>query len=453
MLHDSKTIIALATAPLAAGVAILRLSGPHAIEALQAVGITKDLKPRYAHYCTLKGAQGEEIDQVLVLSFQGPNSFTGEDVVEIHCHGGIAVIEKIMATLCTHEHVRPAIQGEFSRRGFMNGKMSLLQAEGIADIVASETEQQRKQALLQLKGESTSLFEGWRNDILNMLAHVEAAIDFPDEEIDVLEDAGIKQKIKAMHSTLTSALSNNFGERVRDGFTLSIVGKPNAGKSTLLNLLTGEDTAIVSSIAGTTRDVVEKRLNIGGFPVTIADTAGIRETEDEIERIGVEKAEARISSADLIIAVVAADNMDLSILDKIPDHKKDKLLTVFSKKDQATDVALPKTGISIFENLTQKKALPAITKELESMIQKEYSSHMNSQLITRERHRKAAELAVTHIERALSILQNASEARYSLSDLIAQDLREAAHSIGDITGKTGSEDVLDVVFSSFCIGK
>ncbi len=453
MLHDSKTIIALATAPLAAGVAILRLSGPHALDALNKVSITNSLKPRHAHYCTLKDSLGEEIDQVLVLAFKGPNSFTGEDVVEIHCHGGMAVIEKIMTTLCAHEHVRPAVQGEFSRRAFMNGKMSLLQAEGIADIVASETEAQRKQALNQLKGESTSLFEGWRSDILHMLAHVEAAIDFPDEEIDVLEDAGVRQKIEAMHNTLTSALSNNFGERVRDGFTLSIVGKPNAGKSTLLNLLTGEDTAIVSPIAGTTRDVVEKRLNIAGFPVTIADTAGIRETEDVIEKIGVEKAEARISSADLIIAVIAADDMDLSVLDKVPEHKKDKLLTVFSKKDQSGNIILPEAGVSIFENLTEKTALSAVLKELEAMIQKEYGTHINSQLITRERHRKAAELAVSHLERALSVLKNASDARYSLSDLIAQDLREAAHSIGDITGKTGSEDVLDVVFSSFCIGK
>lgn len=453
MLHDSKTIIALATAPLAAGVAILRLSGASALAALETVGVTEPLKPRLATYRTLKDKTGTELDQVLLLYFKNPHSFTGEDVVEIHCHGGMAVIEKLMSTLCTHADVRPAKEGEFSRRAFMNGKMSLLQAEGIADIVASETEVQRVQALTQLKGESTALFDGWREDILHMLAHVEAAIDFPDEEIDVLEDAGIRTKISHMKNTLQNALNNRFGERVRDGFSLSIIGKPNAGKSTLLNLLTGEETAIVSPIAGTTRDVVEKRIQIGAFPITIADTAGIRETDDVIEKMGVEKALSRIESADLIIAVIAADDADTALRDSIPAHKQESVLTLYSKRDVVPDAPFTENNRSIFANLTDTSCLEQLLKTLEGMIQKEYASHMNSQLITRERHRKSAELALSHLERAENVLTHAADARYSLSDLMAQDLREAAHAIGDITGKTGSEDVLDVVFSSFCIGK
>ncbi|MAN79235.1 MAG: tRNA uridine-5-carboxymethylaminomethyl(34) synthesis GTPase MnmE, partial [Magnetovibrio sp.] len=299
---SGHTIFALASGGARAGVAVIRLSGPGAAAALTALAPGKPLAdPRRAVLRALRDpATGEVLDQALVLFFPGPGSFTGEDVAEFHLHGGPAVVEGVLAALGQVAGLRPAEAGEFTRRAFLNGKLDLTQAEAIADLVAAETSEQRRQALDQAAGALGQIYEGWRARLIAAIAHVEAGIDFADEDLPEDIDRAARDALAALAGEIAAHLDDGRrGERLRAGVHLALLGRPNAGKSTLLNLLAGRDAAIVSETAGTTRDVIEVHLDLGGVPVIVADTAGLRDSADAVEREGVRRAAARADWADL----------------------------------------------------------------------------------------------------------------------------------------------------------
>jgi tRNA modification GTPase len=457
-MDKKETIIALATAPLPAGVAVIRLSGPHAWQTATSLCPTFATKtPRVAHYGAIY-FNNELIDHALLVGFKAPQSFTGEDVVEIHCHGGPAVIQAVLEACLVQPHTRQAQAGEFSRRAFMNHKMDLTQAEGLADLIAAETEEQRKQALRQLEGTLGEAFETLRLDIMSLLAQVEAGIDFPDEELDILADENIFKKLSKIISFMERCLAENTGQRLRDGFRIAVLGRPNAGKSTLANLLSGKETAIVSPVAGTTRDVVEAHLNIGGFPIILADTAGLRHGTDAIEREGIKRAAQQAEQADIILAVI--DSYDWpSLAPQVTKHlRPDASLLIISKTDEKKVALPPRQDIAensypvLGLNLTDPASLSPLLETLTGMIQHRFATARQAALLTRQRHREAIDQALATLQRAHNLIQN-PPAHTTVAELLAQDLRDAASSIGNITGRTTSEDILDIVFSTFCIGK
>tara|TARA_R110000868_G_scaffold218576_1_gene468956 strand:- start:101262 stop:102668 length:1407 start_codon:yes stop_codon:yes gene_type:complete len=461
------TVVAMATAPLAAGVAVIRISGP------KAKGIVNELcpsfanaQPRFMHYGKLIDRNSTLLDETLMVYFKAPHSFTGEDVVEINCHGGVAVVDGLLNALMANDGVRHAEAGEFTRRAFMNDKMDLTAAEGVADLVAAETEEQKKQALSQMKGELGVGFERWRSRIIHMLAHSEAAIDFPDEELDVLADAGVKLKVDEIIADLEAAIDTDVGCRLRDGFKVVIIGKPNAGKSSLTNLLTGKDTAIVSAIEGTTRDVIDTRLDVNGYPIILSDTAGIRETQDEIEREGVSRAKRKVDEADLVILVTDGTQWPDVDADLVGLLKVKRSMVIFSKSDKLNQKVNCEAGF-VFNNkvelkgeeypaysvnLTAADCLPVILNALGELVSSLFAQSQQGARLSRERHREAVRSALVHLYRARDLFEG-NDFGLSLSELLAQDLRDAAAAIGTVTGKTDTEDVLDLVFSTFCIGK
>ncbi|RZK99518.1 MAG: tRNA uridine-5-carboxymethylaminomethyl(34) synthesis GTPase MnmE [Rubrivivax sp.] len=451
------TIVALATAPAAAGVAVIRISGPRAWEVGASVcAPLENALPRKAVFGKFKLGR-EELDEGLAIGFRAPASFTGEDVVELQGHGGRAVVQAVLDAILAHG-VRMALPGEFSRRAVMNGKMDLTAAEGLADLIAAQTDVQRRQALRQLDGALGERFEGWRRSVLNLLAQVEAAIDFPDEELDVLGDPALTKGMHALMGDLQNALGEQAGARVRDGIAMAIVGRPNAGKSTLLNLLSGRDVAIVSDIAGTTRDVVTSMMDIGGFPVTLADTAGMRETGDLIEAEGVRRARKQAQMADVLVVVV-----DSTVGEEIDDDLArlmlpGRTLVVMSKADRVDmdfphqitvdGAAYPVVAVNLTDAAAFKRVLPSLTR----MVADVGGLASESALLTRQRHTLAVQEALKALANGLKGMGRAG-GEGSVAELVAQDLRDAAAAIGGVTGRTGTEDVLDVVFSTFCIGK
>lgn len=452
------TIVALATAPVAAGVAVIRISGPRAWEVGASVcAALEGAHPRKVVFGTFKFGR-EELDEGLAVGFRAPASFTGEDVVELQGHGGRAVVQAVLDAILAHG-VRMALPGEFSRRAVLNGKMDLTAAEGLADLIAAQTEVQRKQALRQLDGALGERFEGWRKGVMNLLAQVEAAIDFPDEELDVLAAPALTKNMHALMADLTAALGEQAGARVRDGIALAIVGRPNAGKSTLLNLLSGRDVAIVSDIAGTTRDVVTSVLDIGGFPVTLADTAGMRATQDVIEAEGVRRARKQAERADLLLVVVDSTLGEEIAEDIAEVMQPGRTLVVMSKADKVDGDFPAKVKVDeewypvVAANLTEQEALKRVMPVLTRMVAEIGGEATESALLTRQRHKAAVELALQALGHALAMMGRAGEGEGSVAELAAQDLRDAASAIGSVTGRTSSEDVLDVVFSTFCIGK
>ncbi|MCP5405640.1 MAG: tRNA uridine-5-carboxymethylaminomethyl(34) synthesis GTPase MnmE [Pseudomonadaceae bacterium] len=449
---NGDTIVALATAPLPAGVAVIRLSGPRALE----VGTW--LVPRLHHADAGKlvfGPIGNGLDDGMAVKFAAPRSFTGEDVVEIHTHGGRAVVQAVLDACTAFDDVRQALPGEFSRRAVMNGKMDITAAEGLADLIDATTEAQRRQALRQLDGALGKRFETWRTHVLALLAQVEAAIDFPDEELEVLAEPALAAGMKDLLADLQAAAQEKAGERLRDGVRLAIVGKPNAGKSTLLNLLAGRDVAIVSPIAGTTRDVVTSTLDIGGFPVVVADTAGLRNTEDAIEAEGVKRARAQALAADVVVAVVDGHDFPQALDELAPLLVEDRTLLVVSRAEMfELDFPSKHQGFPVVAaNLTEQEALRRILPALTNLVENVAGGAAEAALLTRVRHRAAVDDAIAHLGNALAMVLKAAHHGTSVAELVAEDLRSAANAIGTVTGRTGSEDVLDVVFSSFCIGK
>lgn len=432
------TIIALASGAGRAGVALIRISGPHARDVLKSLIPMRFPRPREATRATLRDPRSDDVlDDALVLWFPSPASFTGEDIAELHVHGGPAVVAAVIDTCVAIDGVRAAEPGEFTRRAFENGKLDLAQAEGLADLIDAETEGQRAQALRQMQGALSALYEDWRARLIEAAALIEAEIDFPDEDLP----GALAQRAGPILTGLGADMGFHLadahrGERVRDGYRIAIIGPPNAGKSSLLNALARREAAIVSEIPGTTRDVVEVRLVLGGFPVWIADTAGLREAADAIEAEGVRRALARAEEADLRIGVVEA-GADVSSEVRRTLGPSDLLLR--SKADLA-----PVTGAWALSVRTGVGLA-----ELEAELARRVSEALGLQeapALTRARHRRLVEQAQAALGAAAQRLGDAPE-------LAAEDVRSAAQAIGRLTGRIDVEDLLDEIFSSFCIGK
>lgn len=433
-MKDMETIFGLASGLGRSGVAVVRISGKAATKALETLGV-KTPAPRVAELRTLK-FKNEAIDRALILYFNSPNSFTGEDVVELHLHGSRAVVKKIFEVLSSIPNIRLAEAGEFSRRAFLNNKMDLTEAEGLADLIDAETTAQARQAMRQMEGELGRLYEKWRVGVIKNLANIEAYIDFPDEDLPASLKKEIADGINNFRSEIAGHMNDNHrGEKIREGIYVVILGAPNVGKSSLLNYLAKRDAAIVSDIAGTTRDVIEVNLEIAGLPVTLADTAGLRESADVIESEGVKRALARAERSDLkILMLDSADkNPDVSLADE-------NTIIVLNKVDVTPQqVRGDDIGVSITKNI----GLDELMKVLEEKLAAKFRQ-TEAPLITRARHREA-------LNAALDCLNDISFEKPI--ELIAEDLRHAAFSIGRITGRIDVEDILDEIFSSFCIGK
>ncbi len=442
-----KTIAAISTAPGMAGVAILRISGPAAGDVLRKLSGSLP-RPRFASYCTLRHPVGAEpIDSALVLWFPAPHSFTSEDIAELQVHGGRAVTAAVLRAVLAVEGVRPAEPGEFTRRAFENGKLDLAAVEGLADLIAADTEAQRRQAYAQYDGKIADVGEKLRNSLVNALALVEATIDFPDEDdvsASALTDA--RRQVEALERHVLALLTDSGrGERIRDGLSIAIAGPPNAGKSTLLNTLAGRDVAIVSPIAGTTRDALEVHLDLDGVAFVLTDTAGLRAGADPIELEGIRRARSRIRSADLVLFLQSAEAE--AVID--PDWDAGQNVKIWHVQTQIDRFGPDMPVDSFFRH--RISAVEGIgIRELLLDLAEYGRDHAGGEpaVLVRERHR----LVFGDLHRALA--ESLAIGDWPLeTELVAENLRTGLIALGRATGRVDVEAVLDVVFSSFCIGK
>ena len=442
------TIYALSTGPGVSGVAIIRISGQNTSEVIKT--LTQSQLPK-ARVATLRKIQNidslELIDEGLILWFPGPQSYTGEDMAEIHIHGGKAVILAVQNEIAKIENCRIAEPGEFTKLAFQNGKINLLKAESIADLISAETEIQRSQAIKIMRGNSSDKFNEIREKIIKLLSFVEAKIDFPDEDLPEENLKKIKNDSLDVINEIEKILNDQkIGEIIREGFKIAIVGPTNAGKSSLLNNLSNREVAIVSEIAGTTRDVIETHLNIDGYPVIISDTAGIRVSKDEIEKKGIKLSLKRAENADLKLVVVDAKSIDLSPF--LKDLLKGNAILVVNKSDlvkNKLDIDVSKFNhvlISLKDNLNIDKLISKIKNNL-----KERFISEDDILITRERHRQHLVKCVENLKNFLNKNDNKD------FDKAAEDLRLAIRHLGMIVGKVDVEEILGSIFNDFCIGK
>ncbi|MDQ2090307.1 tRNA uridine-5-carboxymethylaminomethyl(34) synthesis GTPase MnmE [Marimonas arenosa] len=426
------TIFALASAHGKAGVAVIRISGPQAWEAAGSLcGALPS--PRTAGLRVLKDAEGTRLDEALVLAFEEKASFTGDRVVEFQLHGSIAVVSAVLAGLGHIDGLRHAEPGEFTRRALENGRLDLTQVEGLADLIDAETEAQRRQALRVLSGDLGNRAEVWRRDLIRAAALLEATIDFADEEVPVDVTPEVRELLERTRNSLEREIRGvAVAERVRTGFEVAILGAPNVGKSTLLNALAGREAAITSEYAGTTRDVIEVRMDLSGVPVTLLDTAGLRETEDHVERIGIARARERAEQADLRVFLVegnTAPEMEPGPGDIILRAKADLL------EDRTGAVSgLTGQGVSdLIEKITQRLAAEVA----------------DIGVATRVRHKISMEHAVATLHQADALLDLGAEH----TDLAAEELRSAVRALDALVGRVDVENILDEIFASFCIGK
>jgi tRNA modification GTPase len=453
-----NTIFAPITPIAKSAIIVLRISGEKTKECLRYLGV-KNLADRQAKLCLLKNPHNSEIiDHSLITFFANPSSFTGEDVAEISLHGSIFIVSKIIELLSEVPETRMAEAGEFSKRAFLNGKMDLLQAEAIVDLIESETEAQHRQALRQLQGELGEIYDNWRKELIKITANIEAFIDFPDEDLpkNIVDD--LENRVKILIDQIKNHLNDNQrGEKIRNGLSLAIIGAPNVGKSSLINYLAKSEVAIVSEIAGTTRDVIDVHLNIAGVPVIISDTAGIRQTDDLIEKEGVKRALKKAELADIKIVMEDVNHLENSS-DDLPDELFDgNTVFVVNKLD------LDKTGkfdsihninfakfknlkihrqpilISLKENFNLEALLEELKKKVTNL-----APSGSSPLITRARYRQSLMEVIGYLSN-FALDKNI--------EFAAEDLRMAAREIGKITGRVEVDDILDVIFSGFCIGK
>ncbi|WP_170481028.1 tRNA uridine-5-carboxymethylaminomethyl(34) synthesis GTPase MnmE [Ruegeria arenilitoris] len=425
------TIFALASAQGKAGVAVIRLSGPLAHTAAKKLA-GKDLPPRGMRHCCLRDFSGARLDDGLVLTFQAPKSFTGEDVAELQIHGSVATVNALLRCLSEIRGLRLADPGEFTRRALENGKIDLTQVEGLADLIDAETEAQRKQAQSVLAGSLGSLVERWRRDLIRAAALLEAVIDFADEEVPTDVSPEVQTLVSGVVSDLEQeARGVRIAERIRNGFEVAIVGLPNAGKSTLLNALAGREAAITSEFAGTTRDVIEVRMDLAGLPVTLLDTAGLRETDDYVESIGVELARKRAETADLRV-----------FLSETTDELGVEL--------QAGDIqVLPKADLRSSSAGVSGKTGQGIDELVSNISRVLVNRSTISGIATRERHRIAMLKAIDALTAARTVLESGPD----MYDIVAEELRSAIRALESIVGRIDVENLLDEIFSSFCLGK
>ncbi|MEW6122844.1 MAG: tRNA uridine-5-carboxymethylaminomethyl(34) synthesis GTPase MnmE [Pseudomonadota bacterium] len=430
-----ETIYALSSGHPPAGIAVLRISGPRAQDAAHSLA-GRLPPPRRASLALLRAADGQPLDRAMMLFFPGPASATGEDVVELHLHGGRAVVSAVLAALGAMEGLRLAAPGEFTRRAHAAGKMDLAEVEGLADLIDAETEGQRRQALALASGALSRRVEGWRGRLVRALMLVEAGVDFADEgDVPDALLAPARTEAGLLLAELDAALADAArGERVRDGLAVAIAGPPNAGKSTLLNRLAGREAAIVSHIPGTTRDILEVHLDLAGQAVTLIDTAGLRETDDEIEAEGIRRARARAASADLVLW--------LSPEGAPPPADLPHALPVRTKADLLAAEGAGANGGALAVSARTGAGLDALVARLTARA--EALSGREPALVTRARQRTALADARGHLARALEA---------TAEELFAEDLRLAARSLDAVVGRVDVEDVLDALFRTFCIGK
>ena len=442
------TIYALSSGPGLAGVAVVRVSGKETSNVIKLITNDDLPTPRVATLRKMNNINTNElIDEGLIIWFPGPESYTGEDLAEFHVHGSRAVVVALHETISKIQNCRLAEPGEFTKRAFQNGKINLLKAESIGDLISSETEIQRKQAIKIMNGNSSDKFNSWREKLLKILSYVEAKIDFPEEDLpkDVLHE--ITENSKRVSSEIQKVLKDQkVGEIIREGFKIAIVGPTNAGKSSLLNYLSKRDVAIVSEIAGTTRDVIETHLNLDGYPVIVSDTAGIRDSKDEIEKKGIKLALKSAEKADLRLVVIEPKNLDFTgflkdLFDKnsiLIINKSDLLKKQLDPEIKKLDHVL----ISIIKNSNLDILIKKIIKKL-----KDKFISSEDILITRERHRQHLEQCVEHL------INFADKNKNDDLDKGAEDLRLATRHLGMIVGKVDVEEILGSIFNDFCIGK
>ena len=442
------TIFALSSGPGMSGIAVVRVSGKDTINVIKKITNAQLPNPREATKRKFKYVNTDElIDEGVLLWFPGPNSYTGEDLAEFHVHGSRAVVSALHKTLSQIKNCRLAEPGEFTKRAFQNGKINLLKAESIADLVSSETEIQRKQALKIMSGKSSDKFNSWREQLLKILSHIEAKIDFPEEDLPKNIINEIQKTSYGLLVEIKKTLNDEkVGERIREGFKIAIVGPANSGKSSLLNYLSKRDVAIVSEIAGTTRDVIETHLNLDGYPVVISDTAGIRDSKNEIEKKGIKIALNRAEDADLKLVIISAKNVNFTRV--LKDLLSQNAILVVNKSDLIKgrlNVKFKKYEhviISIKKDLYLNKLISKIKSKLKNKFVRSENI-----LITRERHRQNLKNCVHH-------LQKFQEKRSAKDfDKAAEDLRLATRHLGMIVGKVDVEELLGSIFNDFCIGK
>ena len=447
MIRKSDTICALATAYGQSGIGVIRVTGPLSKSISKKI-LHQDLEPRYAYYGSFFDNDNNLIDKGVAIAFPGPNSYTGEDVVEFQGHGGVSVIRKLLETIISLD-VRVAEPGEFTKRAFLNGKMDLVQAEAVQDLIQSSSEESALSAVRSLTGEFSEKINQILSELIALRVFVEATIDFSDEEIDFLESHEVSSKLHSLKVTLLNILeSANQGAILRDGIHVAIAGKPNAGKSSLLNSLTKQPSAIVTDVAGTTRDVLKETIQIDGMPIHIIDTAGLHNSDNIIEQEGIRRAHTEINNADVVLLVYDASDksVDLSIL---PESVKDKPKIVIKNK---IDLTGSKTGIQNIQNNTEI-SISAKNGDGINIVRKALAdfaglnSNTEGVFLARKRHIIAINETLSFINSAISQLDGGA------SELVAEDLRQAGMHLGQITGEFSSDDLLGQIFSSFCIGK
>lgn len=443
----TETIVATATPPGQGGIGVIRLSGPAAQSIARRLTGRDRFTPRYAHFCRIHDESGEAVDEGLVLSFPGPNSFTGEDVVELQCHGSPVLLDIVIRN-CIRHGARLATAGEFSKRAFLNGRLDLAQAEAIADLIESSNETAVRMAGRSLQGEFSRQIHQLVERLIRLRMYIEAAIDFPEEEIDFLADKRIEQELVTIDTDIQRILNKaQQGTLVREGMKLAIAGQPNAGKSSLLNRLAGNDVAIVTDIAGTTRDVLQHSIQIDGMPIHLVDTAGLRESEDVVEMEGIRRARLQLLQADHILWIYDPE--------KEPQHRKfaeaqlpENIAVTFvrNKIDQTGEVAS-------YSEETAELALSAKTGQGIALLQQHlknvmgYQGEQAGEFLARRRHLEAIDRACSHTSLATSALQEGA------GEIAAEELRLAQNDLNEITGEFSSDDLLGRIFSSFCIGK
>lgn len=450
----SDTIAAIATATGRGGVGIVRVSGPKAKQVAEQL-LTVSLQPRHAHYCDFTSHQGEVLDQGIALFFPGPNSFTGEDVLELQGHGGPVILDLLLREI-TQLGIRLARPGEFSERAFLNDKLDLAQAEAIADLIDATTEQAARNALHSLQGVFSKRINELVEALIHLRIYVEASIDFPEEEIDFLSDGKVARDLDGIIGKLASVFKEaKQGALVRDGMRVVIAGRPNAGKSSLLNALSGRESAIVTSIEGTTRDVLREHIHIDGMPLHIIDTAGLRESPDEVEQIGIQRAWQEIQQADRVLLLIDSRQTTLTnphqiwpeFVDQLPDPSK--ITLVRNKIDLSGETAgLFETDAATYIGISAATGagVDSLKRHLKNIMG--FSDSGESGFTARRRHLDALARAENFLASGKAQLQG-----YAAGELLAEDLRQAQNALGEITGEFTPDDLLGRIFSSFCIGK